>query len=175
MVFEWLNGAVENVPLDKVTGVAAHYRTTSNLDSPVVRITAEIYAEWDGQFNLSHGPCFSPTPTVTPTETDIPTVTPTIPTVTPTETGVPTGTPTLGPTPTQDPTVTPTGTDIPPETPTPTETPPGTDVPPETETPDPTPVEPPLGGVMPSQLSVNSAKVLIALIVIALVFLFKKK
>ena len=146
VTFRWLNGAIEDVPLDNVTpGGVAHYYTTSNLDSPVIEITAEIFEEWDGQFNLSHGPCFGPTPTVTPTETETPTVTPTetdVPTVTPTNTDVPTVTPTKTdvPTPTQDPTVTPTETDVPTETPTqdPTVTPTETDVPTETPTQDPT-------------------------------------
>ena len=142
----WANGATEVVPLDNVTpGGMAHYSTTSHLDYPVTSATAEIYEEWDGQFNLSHGPCFGPTPTVTPTETETPTVTPTetdVPTVTPTNTDVPTVTPTKTdvPTPTQDPTVTPTETDVPTETPTqdPTVTPTETDIPTETPTQDPT-------------------------------------
>ncbi len=54
---EWGNGDSENVPLDKFTGGTAHYTTTSNLDSPVVYAEADIYGDWSGQFNLSHGPC----------------------------------------------------------------------------------------------------------------------
>ena len=166
----WANGASENVPLEEVTGKTAHYRTTSNLDSTVVSASAEIYSEWSGQFNLSHGPCppITPTPTVTPTETDVPTPTPTeteVPTATPTQTDIPTATPTETdvptPTPTETdvPTVTPTNTDVPTATPTetevptitptetdvPTATPTETDIPPETPTPTGTniPTEPP--------------------------------
>ena len=53
----WVNSDDETVPLDKFTGKVAHYLTTSNLDSTVTQATAEIYTDWDGQFNLSHGPC----------------------------------------------------------------------------------------------------------------------
>jgi hypothetical protein len=66
----WANGATEDVPLDKYTGKVAHYVTTANLDSTVVSATADIYAGWSGQFNLSHGPCGpspSPTPSVSTT------------------------------------------------------------------------------------------------------------
>ncbi len=58
----WANGNSETVPLDKYTGKTAHYVTTSNLDSKVVSAMTLIYASWDGQFNLSHGPCGSPPP-----------------------------------------------------------------------------------------------------------------
>ncbi len=54
---QWGNGNSENVPLDKFTGKTAHYTTYSNLDSPVISAEAEIYGDWGGQFNLSHGPC----------------------------------------------------------------------------------------------------------------------
>lgn len=53
----WANGSTETVPLERVTGGVAHYATTSNLDSTVTSATADIYTAWDGQFNLSHGPC----------------------------------------------------------------------------------------------------------------------
>ncbi len=53
----WANGTQADVPLDKFTGKVAHYTTTLELNSTVTSATAEIYAEWDGQFNLSHGPC----------------------------------------------------------------------------------------------------------------------
>src|SRR6266540_3351109 len=56
----WTNGAVEDVPLDNFTGGAAHYTTTSNLDSTIATATAVIYAEWSGQFVVSHGPCNTP-------------------------------------------------------------------------------------------------------------------
>jgi hypothetical protein len=76
----WANGASEDVPLDNFTGGVAHYVTTANLDSTVTSATAVIYDGWSGTFNLSHGPC--PTPTTTPPTT--PTTTPpTTPTTTP--------------------------------------------------------------------------------------------
>ena len=56
----WANGQSEDVPLLKFTGGTAHYTTTSNLDSTVTSATAVIYADWSGQFNLSHGPCGTP-------------------------------------------------------------------------------------------------------------------
>jgi hypothetical protein len=56
----WANGQSEDVPLLKFSGGVAHYVTTSNLDSTVTSATAEIYAAWSGQFNLSHGPCGAP-------------------------------------------------------------------------------------------------------------------
>ncbi len=40
--------------------------TTSNLDSTVTGATAVIYSDWDGTFNLSHGPCGPPETTVPP-------------------------------------------------------------------------------------------------------------
>ena len=89
----WANGGSEDVPRDdKFTGGVAHYTTTSNLDSVVVSATTQIYSGWDGQFNLSHGPCdlpptptpVDPTPTpVDPTPTPIVTETPVDPTPTP--------------------------------------------------------------------------------------------
>jgi hypothetical protein len=62
----WANGQSEDVPLSDFTGGTAHYTTTSNLDSTVTGATAVIYSDWDGTFNLSHGPC-APTTTTTPT------------------------------------------------------------------------------------------------------------
>lgn len=56
----WANGKSETVPLDEVTGKRAHYRTTLNMDSVVTEATAEIFDTWEGQFNLSHGPCAPP-------------------------------------------------------------------------------------------------------------------
>lgn len=53
----WANGASENVSMWKFTGGVAHYVTSSNLNSTVTEASAEIYAEWSGQFNLSSGPC----------------------------------------------------------------------------------------------------------------------
>lgn len=52
----------EDIPLDKYTGKTAHYATTLHLDQPVTSATAMIYDEWEGQFNLSHGPCDPGTP-----------------------------------------------------------------------------------------------------------------
>jgi hypothetical protein len=56
----WANGQSEDVPLAKFTGGVAHYVTTANLDSVVTSATATIYGGWSGQFNLSHGPCGTP-------------------------------------------------------------------------------------------------------------------
>jgi len=119
----WANGGSEDVPRDdKFTGGVAHYTTTSNLDSVVVSATTQIYSGWDGQFNLSHGPCdLPPTPTpVDPTPTPVdPTPTPVDPTPTPVD---PTPTP-VDPTPTPvDPTPTPIVTETPVD-PTPTPVP----------------------------------------------------
>jgi len=66
----WANGVTvtEDVQLSKFTGGVAHYVTTAHLDLTVVSATADIYAGWSGQFNLSHGPCGpspSPSPTIT--------------------------------------------------------------------------------------------------------------
>ncbi len=113
----WANGASQNVSRGAFTGKTAHYTTTAYLDSTVVSASAQIYFSWEGQFNLSHGPCPQPptkTPTSTPTSTPIP----------PTE--VP---------PTEVP-----PTEVPPTEVPPTEVPP-TEVPP-TERPPVTPTEP---------------------------------
>jgi hypothetical protein len=73
----WANGATETVPLEKTSGDAAHYTTTANLDSPVTGATANIAADWGGNFNLSHGPCIEAVAgvqaTPTPTDTPVPT------------------------------------------------------------------------------------------------------
>jgi hypothetical protein len=117
---EWANGDTETVLLDDVTGKTAHYRTESNLDSTVVSATAVIYSGWSGQFNLSHGPCASPSPSPTKTETQTPTPTPTkTETETPTPTPSPTKSETHTPTPTPTPTVSATESTAAP-TPTPT-------------------------------------------------------
>lgn len=46
------------VQLAQFTGKTAHYNTSMNLDRNVTSANATIYADWDGQFNLSSGPCF---------------------------------------------------------------------------------------------------------------------
>jgi hypothetical protein len=114
----WANGDNRNVTLDAEpkSKTVCHYTTDANLDSPVIEAKAEIYEEWEGNFNLSHGPCGEPTPTATATET---------PTETPTATSTPTVTPTVTATPTGTPTPTKTCTPVPP-TPTPTASPPTT-------------------------------------------------
>ncbi|MCK5096060.1 MAG: PKD domain-containing protein [Candidatus Pacebacteria bacterium] len=57
----WANGNNEDLSLDDpFTGGVADYRSTGNLDSTVTSATATIYEEWDGQFNLSHGPDVCP-------------------------------------------------------------------------------------------------------------------
>lgn len=132
----WANGAEEVISLSGVTGKTAHYLTVSHLDSVVVEVTAWIYQAWDGQFNLSHGPCPA-TATPTPTDTTTPTATPS-PTYTATATATPTWTPTS--TPTGEPSRTPTAT--PTQTKTPTAT--GTATPRVTNTPSPTPTNTPI-------------------------------
>ena len=136
----WANGSDAVLSLDKFTGGVAHYSTTSNLDSRVISAKAEIYASWDGEFNLSHGPCSIPTntPTKTPTETE---------TNTPTNTATNTATNTLTPTATSTGTVTVTPTPKFTATLTKTEVP---KTPTLTGVPKtPTPQEPPLGGTDP--------------------------
>lgn len=57
----WANGQSANVSLSSFTGMVAHYVTTLNLGSTVTSATANIYSDWSGQFNLSHGPCVEQT------------------------------------------------------------------------------------------------------------------
>lgn len=148
----WANGNEADVPLDGVTGQAAHYYDYSNLDSPVVDGWTSIYDGWSGEFNLSHGPCFDE-PTPTPTNTEVPSATPTnTATATPTKTFTSTSTPTSTSSPTQTqtdtPTMTPTddpGTD----TPTPTGTQP-TATSTSTSTNTATPTVPPTATQTPS-------------------------
>jgi hypothetical protein len=143
----WVNGEEADVPLDGVTGQAAHYYDYSNLNSPVENAWMSIYDAWSGTFNLSHGPCFDdPTPTPTEVQSATPTNTPTG-TASPTSTSTATATSTSSPTststgtPTEDPnTPTPTATGTQPtatETPMPTKTPFITLTPDPTETPYP--------------------------------------
>ena len=134
---EWANGDSETVPLDNVTGGVAHYATSSNLDSTVVSATATIYDDWDGQFNLSHGPCETPPTEVPPTE------------VPPTE---------VPPTEVQPTEVQP--TEIPPTEVPPTEVPP-TEVPPTetpvTQTPSVTPTQPATATATPTHTATATA------------------
>ncbi|MGC8839663.1 MAG: SpaA isopeptide-forming pilin-related protein, partial [Anaerolineae bacterium] len=105
----WADGSVEVLPLKTVSGGVAHYYWYGHLDSLVVEAWTDIYVEWSGEFNLSHGPCGTPTPTATSTPTKTPTPSPTptnSPTPTPTDTATPT--PTNTPTATRTPTATPT-------------------------------------------------------------------
>lgn len=84
----WEDESEADVPLQKYTGSTAHYQTTDHLDSLVVSASATIYSGWEGQFNLSHGPCEVVTttttaPPVTTTTTQPPvTTTTTVPEVT---------------------------------------------------------------------------------------------
>ena len=142
IIVESEGGITEVVDRFDFRGGVAHYTTTSNLNQPVADAWTLIYDEWEGEFNLSHGPCLDPTNTPEPTGTPIPTDTPE-----PTETPG-TGTPGATPNPTETPIPTdtppePTGTPIPSETPgegTPSATPAPTDTPVPTDTPtiDPT-------------------------------------
>lgn len=135
ILVEWENGDKDTVGLTKFTGGVAHYVTSANLGSTIVKATAKIYEAWSGQFNLSHGPCKKPTPTPTPTSTATPTATATkeYPTKTPT------------PVPHETPAATPTNTPVP-NTATPTATQPG-----PTNTPTATPT-----ATMPGQPSATS-------------------
>jgi hypothetical protein len=53
----WDTPADEVVPLQKVSGGAAHYATTDHADSLVTDATAVVPDDWSGQFNLSHVTC----------------------------------------------------------------------------------------------------------------------
>jgi hypothetical protein len=71
----WANGQSADVPIDdpNFNGGTASYTTTLNLDSVVTDATAEINDGWDGNFNLSHGPCGPvPPPSTAPPETSPP-------------------------------------------------------------------------------------------------------
>lgn len=181
IVVTWANEASEPILLHKVTeGGVAHYSTNLNLDLPVISASVEIYSEWEGQFNLSHGPCTFP-PTETPTPTSTPTNTPTgtlPPTNTPTGTVPPTNTPTNTATPTNTPTNTATPTNTPtgtlPSTNTPTST--GTVPPTETSVSTITPTRPPAGGFGPNTSSNTTIFVVTVALVLLLVFiLFTRK
>ena len=77
----WANGQDAVLPLERVTGGTAHYRTTLNLSSAVTDAIAALSGSY-GQFNVSHGPCLlsnsqtlsSATPK--PSETPRPSATP---------------------------------------------------------------------------------------------------
>jgi len=188
----WANGSQADVPRgNPFQSNVAHYTTTLNLDSVVTNATAEIYSEWDGRFNLSHGPCCCPAtptptgtsvPTETPTSTPTGTYTPPPPTNTPTNTYTPIPTDTPTPTgtsvPTETPTSTPTGTYTPP----PTNTPTGTHMPTNTpsEFPTATPEEPLPGGNAPTTIKNNqvfswSVAILAATILVAGIVVKTKK
>ncbi len=143
----WANSDEQDISQSAFTGKVAHYNSTANLNSTVVGAYTYIYVDWDGQFNLSHGPC-PPTPTPTPWPTlppcpspcpPPPCPTPPCPSPSPSPSPRPTPTPTPPSevTPTPTPTVTPTPTPPPEETPTPTPTP--TPVTEPTSTPTPSP------------------------------------
>lgn len=191
----WANGDEEDVPLQKVTpGGMAHYATSSNLDSLIESATAYIYIGWEGNFNLSHGPCGSvdtPTPTITVTVTETVTQTPTetvtvtdTPTETATQTETPTETTTATETPTETVTLTQTVTQTETLTQTPTETVTGT--PTITDTPtttvtvtntppaNPTPTEPSLGGGAPTKEQPTLWLFALILMSVTAVVVFKK-
>lgn len=54
----WSDGNCNPVNLTDVTGPVAHYVTTMHLTDGIVitGITTSIQGEWNGEFNLSHGP-----------------------------------------------------------------------------------------------------------------------
>jgi len=157
----WDCGGPIEVPLAGISGSTGHYYYYDNLTCRLVKVWAEIYIEFDGNFRVSHGPCLeeptptptnTPTATNTPTPTDTPTATPT-PTNSPTPTDTPTATPTATPTntatatptPTDGPSPTPTNTPTASNTPTPSKTPTLTPTPTSTRrvTPTPTPTDVP--------------------------------
>jgi len=132
------NAGTVSISLKDITGQTAHYTYYTSSPETLRDAWAEIYAEWDGQFNLSHATCVSadtptPTPTATPTGVTTPEGTPE-----PTETPEPTATPTPEPTatPTPEPTATPTPEPTATPTPEPTATP--TQVTTTVGTPEPT-------------------------------------
>jgi len=60
----WANGFEADVPLTKVSGPVAHYEATAEASqfpqaagSVVTDAWTDIYAAWDGEFNLSHIEC----------------------------------------------------------------------------------------------------------------------
>jgi hypothetical protein len=116
----WANGSSADLTLAKFTGGVAHYFSFANLNSTVTSATATIYDGWSGSFNLSHGPCGTPTTTTTTTTT--PTTTTTTPTTTTTTPTTTTTTPTTTTTTPTTTTTTPTTTTT---TPTTTTTTPG--------------------------------------------------
>jgi len=62
----WDDGTSTVVPLQKFTGGVAHYVTAENLYAgAVVDAVTTIYYSWEGEFNLSHGPCKATAVTVT--------------------------------------------------------------------------------------------------------------
>ena len=159
----WDNALSEIVTLEKYTGKTGHYTTYIYLGNNVTQAKATIYDNWDGQFNLSHGPCFGTTPTPTPTCTPSPTATPTpSPSPTPTVTTIPSPTTTLTPTPTEEePTPTPETTSTPTPTPTekePTPTPEATSTPTPTTTPVPTSTPKPTATSTPGPTSTPTPK-----------------
>jgi hypothetical protein len=57
----WENGDSEVVPLDRVTGKVAHYTVEGTASHTLIEsATADIYAGWTGQFNLSSVKCTPP-------------------------------------------------------------------------------------------------------------------
>jgi hypothetical protein len=116
---QFQNAGTVTIGLDKFTGHTAHYTYYTSSPETLIDAWATIYADWSGQFNLSHAECVGSTPTATPTQVTTPVGTPE-PTATPTP--EPTATPTPEPTATPTQVTTPVGTPEPTATPTPTPT-----------------------------------------------------
>ncbi len=53
----WEDGAQEDVPLSAISEGTAYYITTSNLDKKLVWASVNLPPDWQGHFNLRHGPC----------------------------------------------------------------------------------------------------------------------
>jgi hypothetical protein len=78
----WSNGTSTVVGLTSVTGDVAHYVTTLHLNDGVIvtDAVAILDSEWEGNFNLSHGPCGPPPTTTTSTVASTTTTSPPTPT-----------------------------------------------------------------------------------------------
>jgi len=108
---QFQNAGTVSISRGRFTGRTAHYTYYTSSPERLLDAWAEIYAGWNGQFNLSHAKCVADQSTPTPTQVTTPVGTPE-----PTETATP------EPTATTEPTATPEGTPEPTETATPEST-----------------------------------------------------
>jgi hypothetical protein len=69
----WEDGAQEDVPLSAFSEGTAYYISTSHLEKKLVWASATLPLDWQGHFNLRHGPClggsYAPPATVAPRAT----------------------------------------------------------------------------------------------------------